>query len=51
MTKLGFAPARISMVMGLVSSVKFYVLFNGVKLEEFRPTRGIRQGRYLIICS
>ena len=30
--------------MGMVRSVSFSVLFNGKKLESFRPTRGIRQG-------
>lgn len=28
----------------MVTFVKFSVLFNGKKLEEFRPTRKIRQG-------
>lgn len=44
MSKLGFAPTWITTIMNLVTSVKFSVLFNGKKLEEFRPTRGIRQG-------
>ena len=30
--------------MGMVSSVSFSVLFNGEKLEEFKPSHGIRQG-------
>jgi hypothetical protein len=44
MMKLGFAPQWISVIMGMVSSVSFSVLFNGNKLEGFKPTRGIRQG-------
>jgi hypothetical protein len=44
MIKLGFAQQWISVVMGMVRSVSFLVLFNGSKLEGFKPTRGIRQG-------
>lgn len=44
MTKLGFSQQWISVIMGMVRSVSFFVLFNGSKLEKFKPTRGIRQG-------
>jgi hypothetical protein len=44
MLKLGFSRRWVTMVMRLVTSVSFSVLFNGVPREEFRPTRGIRQG-------
>jgi hypothetical protein len=44
MTKLGFAPAWVNLVMGLVSSIKFSTLLNGMRLEEFKPTKGIWQG-------
>ena len=44
MNKLGFAPQWVSVVMGMVRSVSFSVLFNGSKLEGFRPSRCIRQG-------
>lgn len=30
--------------MGMVTSVSFLVMFNGEKLESFKPTSGIRQG-------
>lgn len=32
------------MVMRLVTSVTFSVLFNGERLEEFKPSQGLRQG-------
>jgi hypothetical protein len=38
-----FSPTCIDLVMGLVSSVKHSVLLNG-ESEEYKPTRGIRQG-------
>lgn len=41
MKKLGFNHHWISVVMGMVSSVPFSVLFNGKKLDEFKPSRGI----------
>lgn len=44
MMKLGFNDHWISVVMGMVKSVSFSVLFNGQRLEEFRPSRGIWQG-------
>jgi hypothetical protein len=44
MDKLGFAHQWISVIMGMVRSVSFSVLLNGNKLEEFKPTKGIRQG-------
>jgi hypothetical protein len=44
MLKLGFSPAWVKLVMSLVSSVTFSVLFNGAPFEVFTPSRGIRQG-------
>ena len=44
MQKLGFAQVWIDTVMNMVSTVSFSVLFNGERLEAFRPTRGIWQG-------
>ena len=44
MLKLGFTEKWVNIIMDMVSSVKFSVLMNGKKLEQFSPTRGIRQG-------
>jgi hypothetical protein len=44
MIKLGFHTRWVEMVMCLVTTVSFQVLFNGGKLDEFTPTRGVRQG-------
>jgi hypothetical protein len=41
MIKLGFASQWIQVVMGMVISYSFFALFNGSKLEGFKPTRGI----------
>jgi hypothetical protein len=43
-TQLGFHRLWVDMVMRLISTVSFSVLFNGERLESFPPTRGIRQG-------
>ena len=44
MMKLGFNERWVDIVMSLVTSVKFSVLFNGKKLQQFEPSRGIIQG-------
>jgi hypothetical protein len=44
MIKLGFHRLWVQMIMRMISLVSFLVLFNGQKLESFKPTRGIRQG-------
>jgi hypothetical protein len=44
MAQLGFHWAWIEMVMTLVTIVSFSVLLNGVGLEKFTPSRGMRQG-------
>ena len=44
MLKLGFHQLWVDMIMRLVSSVSFAVLFNGECLETLNPSRGIRQG-------
>jgi hypothetical protein len=40
MIKLGFHRIWVRMVMRLVSTVSFQVLFNGGKLRHFKPSRG-----------
>lgn len=44
MIKLGFAPSWVQIVMSMVRSLSFSVLFNGERLDTFNPSRGIRQG-------
>jgi hypothetical protein len=44
MLKLGFHSLWVRMVMRLVTTVSFQVLFNGGRLPQFLPTRGVRQG-------
>jgi hypothetical protein len=41
---MGFHQQWVDLVMKLVTTVSFPVLFNGTPLEEFRPSRGLRQG-------
>jgi hypothetical protein len=44
MLRLGFHRLWVEMIMRLVTSVSFSVLFNGECLDNFIPSRGIRQG-------
>jgi hypothetical protein len=44
MCKLGFHRLWVDKVMRLVTSVSFFVLLNGDRLDSFQPSRGIRQG-------
>jgi hypothetical protein len=44
MVKLGFHQLWVEMVMRLVTTVSFLVLFNEDHLEGFSPSSGIRQG-------
>jgi hypothetical protein len=44
MQRLGFHPMWVATVMRLVTPVSFSVLLNGDYLEQFVPSRGIRQG-------
>ena len=44
MLKMGFSSRFIATVMRCVTSVSFSVLFNGGILDDFRPSRGLRQG-------
>ena len=44
MLKIGFHQFWVEMIMRMITSVSFVVLFNGEFLENFKPSRGIRQG-------
>jgi hypothetical protein len=44
MERLGFSKKWIDVITKCITSVSFSVLFNGERLEEFKPSRGIRQG-------
>ena len=44
MIRIGFHQRWVYLIMSLVSSVSFSVLFNGAPLDEFRPSRGLSQG-------
>jgi hypothetical protein len=44
MLKMGFHRRWVELIMRMVSSVSFSVLFNGTPLEDFLPTRGLCQG-------
>ena len=44
MIKLGFSPTFTETIMRCVTLVYFSVLFNGVTMYGFRPSRGLRQG-------
>ncbi|KAM2216117.1 hypothetical protein TB1_022215 [Malus domestica] len=41
---MGFCDAWVNIVMHSVSSVQFFVLFNGQPGKSFKPSRGMRQG-------
>lgn len=42
MLKVGFNQGWVQKIMQCVSTVSFTVLLNEGKLDEFKPTRGIR---------
>jgi hypothetical protein len=44
MLKLGFGRSWVNKVMKCVTLVSFSILFNGEQLQEFKPSRAIRQG-------
>ncbi|XP_024310402.1 uncharacterized protein LOC112268687 [Brachypodium distachyon] len=55
MTKIGFSDGWTALIMRMVSTVSFSVLFNGSPLPPFKLMRGIRQGDpispYLILLA
>ena len=44
MQKLGFAEQWIHWTMSCITSVWYSICFNGVLLDSFAPSRGLRQG-------
>ena len=44
MMRLGFHRIWVEMVIRLVTTVSFSILFNNERLEKFNPSRGIHQG-------
>ena len=44
LSKLGFNGVFIGWILACVSSVSFEVLVNGGKSDQFKPSRGLRQG-------
>jgi hypothetical protein len=42
MLRMGFHDRWVQLIMKIVSSVSFSVLFNGTPLEDFCPSRGIQ---------
>ncbi|MBA0816641.1 hypothetical protein Gohar_001282, partial [Gossypium harknessii] len=47
MCRMGFIDEWVSLVMGCVRTINYFVLFNGVQEEEFRPHKRLRQGDLL----
>jgi hypothetical protein len=44
MLKIGFPPRMVQLVLKCVRSVRFSVKVNGDLLDQFQPSRGLRQG-------
>ena len=44
MAKMGFHEQWIGLIMECVSSVSYRIRFNDTEIEEFFPSRGLRQG-------
>jgi hypothetical protein len=44
MLRMGFHQRWVNLIISLVSSVSFLVMFSGIPLDEFQTSRGLQQG-------
>ena len=47
LNNIGFCQETIKLIMSYISSTSTSTLFNGSKMEDFKPSRGIRQGDHI----
>ena len=47
LNNIRFCQETIKLIMSYISSTSTSTLFNGSKMEDFKPSRGIRQGDHI----